>query len=85
MFGPQASSEEWFEKRDAKKCIGTVQACIPDLRALGWGFVGTVDEHHSRKERLAETWAKGPQMIVCRWREDGTQDVACEVTTFDAD
>jgi hypothetical protein len=77
-----ACAEEWFEKRDATTCTGTVQVCLLDLKSLGWGFVGSVDLQHSRKERLTETWAKGQQIIVCQWRKDGTDVVMCEVTTF---
>jgi hypothetical protein len=46
-----------------------------ELKAVGWGFSGQADEHHSRKQRLTETWAKGQQIIVCRWRQDGTDVV----------
>jgi hypothetical protein len=82
MFWQPACAEEWFEKREATKCTGTVQACLPDLKSHGWGFAGQADEQHSRQQRLSETWAKGQQIIVCHWRQDGTDVVSCEMTTF---
>jgi hypothetical protein len=83
MFGQPALAEEWFEKRDATTCVGTIAACMPELEALGWGFVGPTDKHRSRSERRTETWAKGRQIIVCQWRKDGSPDVTCELTSFD--
>jgi hypothetical protein len=83
MLGPPALAEEWFEKRDATTCTGTISECTQKLEALGWGFVGATDKHQSRSERRTELWAKGRQIIVCQWRTDGSQDVTCELTSSD--
>jgi hypothetical protein len=81
IFCQPALSQEWFEKYDAKKCAGTVEVCMPDLKALGWGV--TSPTNRTPGEPKTEIWAKGRQMILCKWLKDGTQDVSCEVTTFD--
>jgi hypothetical protein len=83
LFAPPACSEEWFEKSDASKCRGTVQVCLSEPRALGWRFAGPTDELQSRSVQGNEIWAKDRKMIACRWLKDGTQDVSCEMTTFD--
>jgi hypothetical protein len=83
LFCQPAQAEEWFEKRDATKCTGTVQACMHELEQHGWQFAGSTDKNQSRTERRPEIWAKGRQMIVCQWNKAGPHDVTCELTLFE--